>query len=136
MKERRKQEYLEKTPGDEFQKMPHTTVQRFMSQARLEPAQQHWWLARKADVLTVTPRVWMTCCAPLSSAQKLDIPSDVEEEGGGGGGRNRRKSGRRYCDVEQKDSNARPHHPSVARKFWSTYKALLPSLQRPESPSY
>ena len=37
--------------------MPHTTVRRFKPQARLEPAQQHWWQARKAAVVTVTPRV-------------------------------------------------------------------------------
>ena len=57
MKEGRKPEYLEKTPGDELQKMPHTKSRRFKPQARLEPAQQHWWQARKADMLTVTPRV-------------------------------------------------------------------------------
>ena len=56
MKER-KPEYSEKTPGDELQKMLHTKARRFKPQARLEPAQQHWWRARKADVLTVTPRV-------------------------------------------------------------------------------
>ena len=57
MQEGRKPEYPEKTPGDELQKMPHTTAQRFKPQARLEPAQQHWWQAGKADMLTVTPRV-------------------------------------------------------------------------------
>ena len=57
MKEGGKAEYPEKTPGDEFQKMPHTTAGRFKPQARLEPAQWHWWQARKADMLTVTPRV-------------------------------------------------------------------------------
>ena len=57
MKEGRKPEYPKKTPGDEFQKMPHTTARRFKPQARLEPAQQHWWQARKADMLTVTPHV-------------------------------------------------------------------------------
>ena len=57
MKEGRKPEYPEKTPGDELQKMPHTTAQRFKPQMRLELAQQHWWQARKADVLTVTTRV-------------------------------------------------------------------------------
>ena len=57
MKEGRKPEYPEKIPGDELQKMPHTTTRRFKSQARLEPAQKHWWQARKADMLTVTPRV-------------------------------------------------------------------------------
>ena len=60
MKEGRKREYPEKTPGDELQKMPHTTARRFKPQARLEPAQQHWWQARKADMLTVAPRVRMT----------------------------------------------------------------------------
>ena len=39
MKEGRKPEYPEKTPGDELQKMPHTKAQRFKPQARLEPAQ-------------------------------------------------------------------------------------------------
>ena len=34
--------------------MPHTTARRFKLQVRLEPAEQHWWQARKADVLTVT----------------------------------------------------------------------------------
>ena len=55
MKEGRKPEYSEKTPGDELQEMPHPTARRFKPQARLEPA--HWWQARKADVLTVTPHV-------------------------------------------------------------------------------
>ena len=55
MKEGRKPEHPEKTPGDELQKMPHTTARRFKPQARLEPV--HWWQARKADLLTVTPRV-------------------------------------------------------------------------------
>ena len=57
MKEGRKPEYPKKTPGGELQKMPHTKARRFKPQARLEPAQQLWWQARKADVLTVTPRV-------------------------------------------------------------------------------
>ena len=39
MKEGRKPEYPEKTPGNELQKMPHTTARRFKSQARLEPTQ-------------------------------------------------------------------------------------------------
>ena len=39
MKEGRKPEYREKTPGDELQKMPHTTARRFEPQARLEPVQ-------------------------------------------------------------------------------------------------
>ena len=53
MKERRKPEYPEKTPGDELKKMPHTKARRLKPQERLEPAQR--WQARKADVLTVTP---------------------------------------------------------------------------------
>ena len=57
MKEGRKPEYPEKTPGDELQTMPHTTAQRFKPQTRLEPVQQHWWQARKADMRTITPRV-------------------------------------------------------------------------------
>ena len=57
MKEGRKLEYPEKTPGDKLQKMSHTNAQRFKPQTRLKPAQQHWWQARKADVLTITPRV-------------------------------------------------------------------------------
>ena len=39
MKEGRKPEYPEKVPGDELQKMPHTTARRFKPPARLEPAQ-------------------------------------------------------------------------------------------------
>ena len=35
----RKPVYPEKIPGDELQKMPHTTARRFKPQARLEPAQ-------------------------------------------------------------------------------------------------
>ena len=60
MKEGRKPEYPEITPGDELQKMSHTTARRFKPQVRLEPAQQHWWQARKADMLTVTPHVAIT----------------------------------------------------------------------------
>ena len=37
--EGRKPEYPEKTPGDELQKMPHTTARRLKLQARLEPVQ-------------------------------------------------------------------------------------------------
>ena len=55
--EGRKPEYPQKTHSDELQKMPHATVRRFKPQARLEPAQQHRWQARKADVLTVTSRI-------------------------------------------------------------------------------
>ena len=69
MKEGRKPEYPQKTPGNELQKMPHTTARRFKPQATLEPVQKHWWQARKADMLTVTPRV-----APAP---------DGEREGGG-----------------------------------------------------
>ena len=57
MKEGMKPEYPEKTPGDKLQKMPHTKARRFIPKARLEPAQQHCWQARKADALTFTPRV-------------------------------------------------------------------------------
>ena len=57
MKEGRKPEYPEKTPDDVFQKMPHTKARKFKPQTRLEPAILHWWQARKADVLTITPRV-------------------------------------------------------------------------------
>ena len=39
MKEGRKPEYPEKIPGDELQKMPHTTARRFKPQARLDPEQ-------------------------------------------------------------------------------------------------
>ena len=39
MEEGRKPEYPEKTPGNELQKMPHTTARRFKPQARLKPAQ-------------------------------------------------------------------------------------------------
>ena len=57
MKEGRKPEYPEKTPGDELDIMLYTKARRLKPQARLEPTQQHWWQARKAEVLTVTPRV-------------------------------------------------------------------------------
>ena len=39
MKEGRKPEFPEKTPGDELQKMPHTKARRFKLQAKLDPAQ-------------------------------------------------------------------------------------------------
>ena len=57
MKEGRKQEYSEKTPDDELQKMPQTNAQKFKPQPRVEPALQHRWQARKADVLTITPEI-------------------------------------------------------------------------------
>ena len=41
MKEVRKPEYPEKTPGYELQKMPHTKARKVMAQARLEPAHTH-----------------------------------------------------------------------------------------------
>ena len=47
----------EKTPDDERQKIPHTKARKFKLKPRLEPAFLHWWQARKADMLTVTPRV-------------------------------------------------------------------------------
>ena len=58
--------YQEKTPGDELQKMPHAKARRFKLQARLEPKQQHWWPARKVDVLTITPRA-----APTDNDNKI-----------------------------------------------------------------
>ena len=61
MKEGRKPEYPEKTPGDELQKMPYTKARRFKPQARLEHAQQHWWQAKKVDVLPVSPRAFVIC---------------------------------------------------------------------------
>ena len=39
MKEGRKPEYQEETPGDELQKMTHTKARRFKPPARLEPVQ-------------------------------------------------------------------------------------------------
>ena len=57
MKEGRKLEYLEKTPDHKLQKMPHTEAQKF----KLQDSNLHWLQARKADVLTITPRV-----APIS----------------------------------------------------------------------
>ena len=39
MKQGRKPEHPEKTPGGELQKMPPTTARRFKPQARLEPVQ-------------------------------------------------------------------------------------------------
>ena len=39
MKEGRKPEYPEKTPGDEIQIMPQTKAKIFKPQARLEPTQ-------------------------------------------------------------------------------------------------
>ena len=55
MKVGRKPKYPEKTPGDDLQKMSHAKARRFKPQARLEPAPQHLWQARKTDVQTVTP---------------------------------------------------------------------------------
>ena len=60
MKEGRKPGCPEKTPDDELQKMPHTKAPKFKPQPRLEHALQHWWQARKAHVLTITPRVART----------------------------------------------------------------------------
>ena len=57
MKEGRKPEYAEKTHDGEFQKMSHTKALTLKPQPRLEPALWHWWQARKADVLTITPHV-------------------------------------------------------------------------------
>ena len=68
-----KSEYPEKTPGDELQKMPHTTARRFKPQARLEPSQYHWWQARKTDMLIVTPRVATHVAGTLSNQQMTTI---------------------------------------------------------------
>ena len=79
MKEGRKPEYPEKTPGDELQKMPHTTARRFKPQARLQPAPQHWWQARKADMLIATPRVNILSLLTETSSRT----SDGGRRGGG-----------------------------------------------------
>ena len=68
MKEGRKPEYPENTPGDELEKMPQTKARRFKPQARLEPVQLHRWQARKPDVLTVTPRTATAFLLSLSTA--------------------------------------------------------------------
>ena len=57
MKEGRKPEYPEKPLATSFRKCHILQPERFKPQERLEPAQYHWWQARKADMLTVTPRV-------------------------------------------------------------------------------
>ena len=75
MKEGRKPEYPEKTSGDELQKMPHTKAQRFKPKARLEPVQYRWWQARKADVLTVKPRV-----APTFLGNGVGCGGEVEPD--------------------------------------------------------
>ena len=36
--------------------MPHTKARKFKPQVRSEPALSHWWQARKADLITITPR--------------------------------------------------------------------------------
>ena len=77
MGEGRKPEYSEKTPDDELQKIPHSKARKFKPQTRLEPALKHWWQARKADVLTVTPRV-----APLDE----NCCGCIMLAGGDGGG--------------------------------------------------
>ena len=48
--------------------MPYTKARRFKPHARLEPAQQHWWQARKADVLTTTPHLAPKTCGTLRKA--------------------------------------------------------------------
>ena len=60
--------------------MPHTTARRFKPQARLEPAHWHWWQARKADVLTTTPRVAPNTVTPRVAYNQLlctNWPHDV-----------------------------------------------------------
>ena len=56
MKEGRKPDYPEKTTDDQLQKMPHTKAQRFKPNRDSNP-HNSIGKARKADVLTVTPRV-------------------------------------------------------------------------------
>ena len=53
----RKPEYLEKNPDDMPQKNPHIKARKLKPKPRSEPVLKHWWQARKADVLTITPRV-------------------------------------------------------------------------------
>ena len=60
MKEGTKREYPEKTPDNKLQKLPHTKARKSKPQTRLDPALWHWWQARKADVLTITPHVAST----------------------------------------------------------------------------
>ena len=76
MKEGRKAEYPEKTPGDKLQKVPHTKARRFKPQARLKPTQQHWWQDKKADVLTVTsfiaPISWLLGVQPTLTVYLKD----------------------------------------------------------------
>ena len=57
MMEGRKPEYPEKSPYDELQKCHILKQKKIKTQRRFKPAQQHWWQSRKADVLTITPRV-------------------------------------------------------------------------------
>ena len=84
MKEGRKPEYPEKTPGDELQKMPHTKARRFKPQARLKPALWHWWQARKADMLTVTPRAAVSGSSERHSelTEEMYIPLRLIPKGG------------------------------------------------------
>ena len=58
MKEGRKPQHPEKSPGNKVQNMPYTKAGRFMPQARLKPAQYHWWQTRKADMQTITVFVY------------------------------------------------------------------------------
>ena len=51
LKEWRKLEYPEKMSHTNFK------AQIFKFQSTLKPALKHWWQARTADVLTITPRV-------------------------------------------------------------------------------
>ena len=57
MKEGRKPEYQEKTPDDKLKNMHHTKAKKIKPKPRLEPAHKHWWQARKADMLTIIPRL-------------------------------------------------------------------------------
>ena len=60
MKEGRVPQYPEKTPDDKLQEMPHIKDKKFKPQMRLKLALYHWWQARKAGMLTITPYVTPT----------------------------------------------------------------------------
>ena len=113
MKQGRKPEYPGKTPGDELQKMPHTTVRRFKPQARLEPAQQHWWQVRKVDVVTVTPPV-----APVAQLSPLHYFS--------------------YHQVDP-SPDGQPHGPASAATSdghpYTHNRTPITSVQRPAAPA-
>ena len=57
MKEGRKPEYPEKTPGNKLRKMPHTTARRFSLKRDSNPHNSIGGRLRKADMLTITPGI-------------------------------------------------------------------------------